>query len=79
MYSTTFLMDDFSISQQRLINQGLVRSKFKNSKEVVKWFGAVQAQDYANAKWAIGLRLPNARNEDIEKAITKGEIIRFKI
>lgn len=38
--------------------------------------GAMQAQDYAMAKWAIGLRLPGSTERLIETAIDKGEIIR---
>jgi len=39
---------------------------FKNKKDLIKWFGAIQAQDYLNSLWAIGLRLKNATEGDIE-------------
>jgi hypothetical protein len=38
--------------------------------------GAVQAQDYAMAKWAMGLRLDNFSDDDIEASINAGEIFR---
>jgi hypothetical protein len=38
--------------------------------------GALQAQDYGMAKWAIGVRLQEATDRTIETAISKGEIIR---
>ena len=38
--------------------------------------GAMQAQDYAMAKWAIGVRLPNSTDKIVAAAIDKGEIIR---
>ena len=38
--------------------------------------GAVQAQDYANALWAIGLRLPSSTEADIEQAIHERAIVR---
>ena len=38
--------------------------------------GAMQAQDYAMAKWAIGVRLANATDQAIETAINNAEIIR---
>lgn len=38
--------------------------------------GAMQAQDYAGALWAIGLRTPHLTQPDIEAAIEKGEIVR---
>ncbi len=40
------------------------------------WLGAMQAQDYTHAKWAVGLRIPGSTDEDIEKAIDRGDIIR---
>ena len=41
---------------QRLRNQRLVGQPFATPEEVVGWLGAVQAQDYAGAKWAIAQR-----------------------
>ncbi len=38
--------------------------------------GAVQAQDFAGANWAVGLRLPGATERDIERAIADREIVR---
>ena len=38
--------------------------------------GAIQAQDYSMAKWAIGLRLPGTDDAIIEKAFNKGKILR---
>jgi hypothetical protein len=38
--------------------------------------GAMQAQDYRGALWSIGLRLPGARENDIEKAIASRQIVR---
>ena len=43
---------------------------------IVSHLGAIQGQDYPGAKWAIGLRLPGIVNPDIDKAISKREIIR---
>lgn len=60
----------------RLISQQVALSKFNAAKELVAWMGAMQAQDYNMAKWAIGIRLPGATNETIETAIDKGDIIR---
>jgi hypothetical protein len=38
--------------------------------------GAVQAQDYPGALWAVGLRVKNATVEDIEQAIADRKIVR---
>ena len=64
------------IANIRLINQQIERPEFKAAKELVAWMGAMQAQDYGMAKWAIGLRLPNSTDQVIETAINNGEIIR---
>lgn len=40
------------------------------------WLGAVQAQDYLGALWAVGLRLPNGVETDIEQALANRKIIR---
>jgi hypothetical protein len=64
------------IAPLRLINQQIKASKFKTAKEIVGWLGAMQAQDFNMAKWAIGVRLPNSTDKLIESAIDQGEIIR---
>jgi len=69
-------MNLIDISNCRLINQQIVGSKFKQAKELVGWMGAMQAQDYAMAKWAIGIRLPNSTQKEIESAMDDGQIIR---
>lgn len=68
-----------TIPHQRLYNQGLVERQFQTPREVVKWFGAVQAQDYPAAKWALGLRLPHLNEKDIDAAFQAGEILRTHI
>lgn len=65
-----------NISEIRLQNQQITKHNFKSVQELVHWMGAMQAQDYSMAKWAIGTRLPNATEQIIEEAFRKGEIIR---
>lgn len=60
----------------RLVSQQIVGTKLKTIKDIVGRLGAMQSQDYAMAKWAIGVRLPGSMNRTIEAAIDKGEIIR---
>jgi Winged helix DNA-binding domain len=72
-------MKSIDIVQQRIINQQLAGTKFKSAKEVVSWMGAMQAQDYAMAKWAVGVRLPGSTDETVEQAINRGEIIRTHV
>jgi hypothetical protein len=41
--------------------------------------GAVQAQDYPAAKWALGLRIPTLTDKDVERAFTEGRILRTHV
>jgi hypothetical protein len=64
------------IADWRLRNQRIAGAGFKQPGEVVAWMGAVQAQDYLGALWALGLRMETAREETIEKAIAERKIVR---
>jgi hypothetical protein len=69
-----------SISDRRLRNQGITRSLQRTPEDVVAWFGAVQAQEYAPAKWALGLRLPaGTTSASIEQAFEQGRILRTHV
>ncbi|HTB31819.1 MAG TPA: winged helix DNA-binding domain-containing protein [Bacteroidia bacterium] len=67
------------IAHLRLYSQQIAATKMQSPKEMVAWMGAIQAQDYAMSKWAIGVRLPGSTDEEIDTAIDKGEIIRTHI
>jgi hypothetical protein len=67
------LMD---ISGSRLFSQKIEQTGFTSAKELVSWMGAMQAQDYAMSKWAIGSRLVHSTDEMVETALNNGEIIR---
>ena len=69
-------MTTADIINRRLINQQIAETKFKKPQEIVNWMIAMQAQDFAMAKWAIGLRLPGSHETDIEKAFNDGHILR---
>ncbi len=68
-----------NIAGQRLYNQRLEGPKFQRPDEVVAWLGAVQAQEYALAKWALGLRMEHATDDVIEQAFTDGLILRTHV
>lgn len=69
-------MNQNDVANTRLILQQITATKFKTDKEIVGWMGAMQAQDFNMAKWAIGLRLKKATEQNIDAAINSGEIIR---
>jgi hypothetical protein len=74
--SGNFYMNLTDIASIRLISQQITETKFETAKDIVSWMGAIQAQDYAMVKWAIGVRLPNSTDQRIETAINDGEVIR---
>jgi hypothetical protein len=48
--------------------------------EVVAWYGAVQAQEYEPAKWALALRMPDGSvDADVERAFETGRILRTHV
>lgn len=67
------------IASQRLLHQQLIHTSFKKPAEMVAFLGAVQAQEHANSKWGIGVRLPGTNDDDIEKAISNKSIIRTTV
>ena len=67
------------ISNFRLASQQIAGTKFTSPKDLVAWMGAMQAQDYAMSKWAVGVRLPNSTEKAIEAALDKGEVIRTHV
>ena len=72
-------MKSLDIAQARLSNQLLGKKKCKKPGEVVAWLGAVQAQDFAAAKWALGLRMSKATDAAIEQAFNDGAILRTHV
>jgi len=68
--------DNIDIIASRLHNQHISRPDFTTPVEVVQWLGAVQAQDYAAAKWAVGLRMKDGSDAALDRALADGAIIR---
>ena len=69
-------MNTSDVLRQRLHNQKLSSSELEKPADVVRWLGAVQAQDYGAAKWALALRMRNATHSLVEEAFNEGRIIR---
>ena len=67
------------ITGARLRNQGLSTSGFTKPEDVVAWLGAVQAQDYPGAKWALALRMRRTTDTDVERAFAAGAILRTHV
>lgn len=67
------------ITDIRLLSQQLVNPTYNSPAELVKWMGALQAQNYEMSKWAIGIRLKNGNLNSINEALQQGKIIRMHI
>ena len=64
------------LTHQRLFQLRLSQPDLRTPAEVVRWLGAVQAQEYAHALYAVGLRMPTATERQVEQAIADREIVR---
>jgi hypothetical protein len=67
------------IALQRLHNQRLAGIPFDKPEEVVAWLGAVQAQEYALAKWALGQRTTAMTDDLVDQAFADGKILRTHV
>jgi hypothetical protein len=69
-------MTTTEILRQRLYRQQLIDHDLQTPEDVVRWLGAVQAQDYLNALWGVGQRLKNSSEEAVEQAIENKAFVR---
>ena len=67
------------VFRQRLAQQQLSQTPFLEPSEVVAWLGAIQAQDYLGSKWALGLRMRQGTDAQIEQAFNNGAILRTHV
>ena len=72
-------MKTSEICQLRLAGQFLTTRGLARPSDVVRALGAVQAQDYAGAKWALGQRTHGATDADVEREIDEGRILRTHV
>ncbi len=71
-------VENIDVAGERLANQHIsLDSRAKSAEDVLASLGAIQAQDYPAALWAIGLRCRGpATKADVEEAIVKRKISR---
>jgi hypothetical protein len=60
----------------RMEHQQLGEREFYSPHPIVGWMGALQAQDFPMAKWAIGLKSPGIPERQIDKTCERSKIIR---
>ena len=68
-----------NIAAHRLHNQRLVGAPFDAPGDAVRWLGAVQAQDYPGAKWALALRTRGADDAALDRAFDAGQFLRTHV
>lgn len=71
--------DAIDIAVRRLQAQRLVGEPLPSAIDVVRLFGAVQSQDYAGAKWALGQRAAGATDVEIDRLYDEGRILRTHV
>lgn len=69
-------MSRSAVGLMRLSGQRLAGRGFDSPAAVVRWMAAMQAQDYGQSLWAIGVRLRSGSLAAVEQAIAAGEILR---
>lgn len=67
------------IARLRLRNQWIDAPARGDAAAVVKRLVAVQSQDFAGAKWALGLRLRGSNETQVERAFNEGKILRTHV
>jgi hypothetical protein len=68
------------IAAARLVSQRLTKAAPRDPASLVAWFGAVQAQDFGAAKWALGLRLAGRSTDaSVARAVDEGRILRTHV
>ena len=65
--------------RMRLSAQSLLRPAAGSAADLVQSLVAVQAQDYAGAKWALGRRLQGVVDADVEREVASGRILRTHV
>lgn len=67
------------LAARRLSTQRLVGRGFDRPVDWVRQSVAVQSQDYAGAKWALGMRVPGLTDAEVDRLFDAGEILRLHV
>lgn len=69
-------MDPRAVVHRRLYAQRLAGEPFETAVDAVRAFGAMQAQEFAEAKWSIAQRVRDHADADVERAFADGDLLR---
>jgi DNA glycosylase AlkZ-like len=67
------------LARDRMVNQRLWGEPFSDAESVVGWLGAMQAQEFAVAKWSIAQRAAGIVDDDVARAFDAGTILRTHV
>lgn len=70
-------MDSQEIARRRLCSQLLAGARPADPVDVVGHFGAMQAQEFALARWSVGQRCTGADDAAVRRAVDNGQIVRL--
>ena len=75
---------DIARLRLRVQRLALDSTRFRKPEQVVGWLGAVQSQEYALARWSVGMRMAGqggkpASESAVESAVAAGRILRTHI
>lgn len=72
-------MTELNLIEQRLRSHHIYNPIFATAADVVRFYGAVQAQEYLDTKWSLHQRMQNGTHDQIEQAFTDGLILRTHV
>jgi hypothetical protein len=75
----TRIADHREVIRRRLTTQFLTGRGPSTASDVVRALGAVQAQDYAGAKWAVAMRTRDETDANIDAQVDGGRILRTHV
>jgi hypothetical protein len=67
------------VAALRLRAQRLIGEPFASAADAIRSFGALQAQDYGAAKWALGQRTAGATDAELDRLFDNGAILRTHV
>ena len=71
--------DDMNPIAMRLLGQQLVSPQCATPTDVVRYMGAMQAQEYRMMRWAVAMRTKSPSMAAFERAFDSGEIVRLHL
>jgi hypothetical protein len=72
-------MTNQEIARRRLYNQHLRAAPFASPRDVVRHLAALQAQEFAYAKWSVAQRANGANKAEIDRLFAEGSILRTHV